>query len=121
MNITVTFRGMDHSNAIQEYAQEALEKVFKFIEKEPEPIKFEIILEAHRQHHHHKVEIRMHSKHFHFMIHHEGPDLYQEIDWVVKHLVDEIKKQKNKHLDERNHTPDPARHVEDDLFQKDKN
>jgi ribosomal subunit interface protein len=109
MNIQITFRGMDHSDAVENYVKIALEKVYKFIKKEPDPITFEIILEAHRQHHHHKAEIRLHSKHYRFLVEHEGPDLYTEIDYVVKHVIEEIKKEKGKALDKRNHTPEPLR------------
>lgn len=102
MNIRISFRGMEHSDALTTYTNEALEKVFKFIEREPEPIQVDVILEAHRQHHHHKVEIRMSSKHYHFLLAHEGPDIYQEIDHVVKVLIEDIKKIKGKNLDKRN-------------------
>lgn len=109
MNTQITFRGMDHSDSVENYTKVALEKLYKFIEKEPEPINLEIVLEAHRQHHHHKVEIRIRSKHYHFLVEHEGPDLYTEIDYVVKHLIEEIKKEKSKALDKRNEKPDPFR------------
>jgi len=109
MKIRISFRGMDHSNAAQEYIEKALQKIYKFIEKEPEPIQFDVILEAHRQHHHHKVEIRMRSKHNHFIVEHEGPDLYREVDHVIKRLIEDIKRKKGKYLDKRNHTPDPFR------------
>lgn len=116
MNVQITFRGMDHSNAAEDYVKQALEKTYKFLEKEPEPIQFEVILEAHREHTHHLVEIRIHSKHNHFIVKEEGSDLYAQIDRVVKILIEEIKKQKSKYLDKRNHTPDPFREppLEDD-------
>ena len=104
MNVQISFRGMDHSDSAENYVKQALEdKVFKLLEKEPEPIKFEVILEAHRAHTHHKVEIRLHSKHNHSIVEHEGDDLYCEIDHVVKVLAEDIKKNKGKYLDKRNH------------------
>lgn len=117
MNIQISFRGMDHSDLTEQYVRKALEKAYKFLEKEPEPIKFEVILEAHRAHTHHKVEIRMHSKHNHFIVEHEGDDLYCEIDHVVKVLIEDIKKNKGKYLDRRNHKPEIVQEedeVEDD-------
>ena len=101
MNIKISFRNMEHSDALTTYTHEALEKIFKFIEREPEPIQIDVILEAHKQHAHHKVEIRMSSKHYHFLLAHEGADIYQQIDHVVKVLIEDIKKTKGKNLDKR--------------------
>lgn len=108
MNIRISFRNMEHSDALATYTNEALQKIFKFIEKEPEPMHIDVILEAHRQHHHHKVEIRMSSKHYHFLLSHEGPDIYQEIDHVIKVLIEDIKKTKGKNLDKRHEKPTPT-------------
>lgn len=105
MNIKITFRNMEHSDALDTYTREGLEKIFKFIEKEPEPINIDVILEAHRQHHHHKVEIRMSSKHYHFLLAHEGPEIYKEIDHVIKVLIEDIKKEKGKMLSKRHEMP----------------
>ncbi|MCF7899909.1 HPF/RaiA family ribosome-associated protein [Candidatus Babeliales bacterium] len=106
MNIQISFRGMDHSDLAENYVHLALEKVAKYLEKEPDPITIEVLLEAHRVHAHHKVEIRIHSKHNHFIIKHEGEDLYYEIDHVIKVLIEEIKKNKNKNIDQRNQKAD---------------
>ncbi len=108
MNIRISFRNMEHSDALTQYTNEALEKVYKFIEREPEPIQIDVILEAHRQHAHHKVEIRMNSKHYHFLLAHEGPDIYLLIDHVIKILIEDIKKTKGKNLDKRYEKPTPC-------------
>lgn len=103
MNIRIAFRGMEHSDAIETYANNELEKLTKFLHKEPEPIYFDLVLEAGREHLHHKVELRVNSKHFHFITHREGKDLYKELDHVIKIMGQEIKKHKEKALDQRNH------------------
>jgi ribosomal subunit interface protein len=103
MNIRIAFRGMEHSNAIENYAHKELEKLTKFLHKEPEPIYFDLVLEADKHHLHHKVELRINSKHFHFITAREGKDLYQELDHVIKVMGREIKKHKEKALDKRNH------------------
>lgn len=110
MNVRISFRGMDHSDSIENYARKELEaKVFKLLTKEPEPISLDLVLSASHAHAHHEVELRISSKHNHFIVKHEGPDLYIELDRVVKITAEEIKKQKGKYLDKRNHTPDPFR------------
>jgi ribosomal subunit interface protein len=121
MKVQITFRAMEHSQAVEHYVQEGLQKLYKFLQKEPDPINIEVILEAHRQHHHHKVEIRIHSKHNHAIVEHEGPDLYQAIDYVIKHLIAEVKKQKDKFVDKHKHAGkvraiDIAADEEDDLL-----
>jgi ribosomal subunit interface protein len=106
MKIRIAFRGMEHSNAMEEYASNKMVKLEKFLQKEPEPLYVDLVLEAARQHHHHKVEIRINSKHHHIMVHSEGPDLYLQIDATVDKAVHEAKKDKERMLDARNHPKD---------------
>ena len=103
MKLRMAFRGMEHSNAMEEYANKKMEKLERFLQREPEPLYVDLVLEAARQHHHHKVELRINSKHHHIMVHSEGPDLYQQIDLVMDKAVHEAKKDKERMLDERNH------------------
>ena len=103
MNVRIAFRGMDHSNAMETYAREAMQKINTFLKSEHEPISLDCVLEAARQHHHHKVEIRLTSKHYHTVVVQEGPELYLLIDTAVKITVEDIKKQKDKALSKRNH------------------
>lgn len=106
MKIRMAFRGMEHSNAMEEYASKKLGKLEKFLQKEPEPLYVDLVLEAARQHHHHKVEIRINNKHHHIMVHSEGPDLYLQIDATVDKAVHEAKKDKERMIDARNHPKD---------------
>lgn len=103
MDIRIVFRHMEHSLAIENYARAALEKVTKFLQKEDNLIRIDLVLDAAHVHAHHKVELRLNSKHYHLIATQEGADLYQEIDHVVKTMVQEIKKHKEKHIDKRNH------------------
>ncbi len=103
MNIRITFRGMDHSDAMEAYVREGLQKVLHLLQKEQDPLVIECVLDAARQHHHHKVEIRLKSKHYHCVVAHEAPDMYPLIDHVIKVIVEDIKKQKDKAIDKRNH------------------
>ncbi len=104
MDIRIVFRGMDHSDAIESYINEELEhKVLKFLQKEDDLVHFDVVLDAGKIHAHHHVEIRLRSKHYHFVASHEGPDCYAVIDHVIKVVVEDIKKQKDRALSERNH------------------
>ncbi len=106
MLIKVTFRGMEHSDAAENYLKDSLKKVQHFLKNEHEPVTIECVLEAARQHHHHRAEILLKSKKYHCMVAQEGPELYLLIDYAVKVIVDDVKKQKDKALDKRNHPKD---------------
>ncbi len=104
MNLRIAFRHMDHSDSIEAYVKKELEeKVYKFLQHEDDQATIDVVLDAARIHHHHKVEIRLNSKHYHLIASNEGADLYEQIVIVVKLLVQEIKKQKERNLDKRNH------------------
>ena len=104
MNVRIAFRGMEHSDSIEEYARKELEhKVFKLVWNEPEPIFFDLVLGAAKTHAHHQVELRLNSKHNHFIVKHEGADMYLVLDHVIKIIAEEVKKNKSKYLDKRNH------------------
>lgn len=102
MNIRIVFRGMEHSASIETYVRKELEKVTKLLQKE-DVVSIDLVLDAGRQHHHHHAELRLSSHHYHLVASHEGADLYQEIDHVVKTMVHEVKKEKEKALDKRDH------------------
>lgn len=103
MNIRIAFRNMEHSTAIENYVKKELEKVTKYLKHEDDLVNIDVVLDAARTHHHHQVEFRLNSKHYHLIASHEGADLYQEIDQTVKIMVQEVKKHKEKALDKRNH------------------
>ena len=108
MNIKVVFRGMDHSNSIEEYARNELEdKIFKFLQNEPEPIFFDFIFSAGKPHSKHTAELRLNSKHNHYIVKNEDLDLYLAINHVIKITVAEIKKNKSKYFDKRDHPIKP--------------
>lgn len=115
MNIRIVFRHMEHSVAIENHVKKELEKVTKFLQKEDDLVAIDIVLDAARVHHHHRVEFRLNSKHYHLIATEEGADLYEQIDHVVKTMVHEIKKQKEKNLDKRNHPETLKTHEEEEL------
>lgn len=103
VDIRIAFRHMDHSVSIENYVRKELEKLTKFLQKEDDLIHIDFVLDASHVHAHHKVELRLNSKHYHLIASHEGPELYQEIDRVIKTMIQEIKKHKEKYIDQRNH------------------
>lgn len=110
MDIRITFRHTEHSVALENHARKELEKVTKLLQKEDDLIHIDFMLDAARVHAHHKVELRLNSKHYHLIASDEGADLYLLIDHVVKTMAHEIKKHKEKNLDKRNHPANPKEH-----------
>ena len=104
---------MEHSVALENHARKELEKVTKLLQKEDDLVHLDLVLDAARIHAHHKVELRLNSKHYHLIASEEGADLYLLIDHVIKTMTHEIKKQKEKNLDKRNHPAGPK----EDYFQ----
>lgn len=115
MNVRIVFRHMEHSVAIENHVKKELEKVTKFLQKEDDLVTIDIVLDAARVHHHHKVEFRLNSKHYHLIATEEGPELYEQIDHVIKTMVHEIKKQKEKNLDKRNHPQTLKAHIKEEM------
>ncbi len=107
MNVRIAFRGMEHSDSVENYANKEMEKLTKFLHKEPEPLSFDLVLQADKNHTHHKVELRLSGKNLNLVAAREGKDLYQEIDHVVKIMGKELQKNKEKALDKRNHPNTP--------------
>ena len=102
MNVRITFRGMEHSDSVENYAHKELGKLSKYLQKEPNSLDFDLVLEADKHHTHHKVELRLKGKGLHLVASREGKDLYQEIYHVIKIMGKEVKKHKEKMIDKRN-------------------
>ena len=103
MNISFVFRHMDRSIALENHTVKELERVKRFF-KEDENVSVDVVLDAARIHHHHKVEIRLHNtKGLHIIATEEGPDIYQAVEHTIKKILKEAKKHKEKMLDKRNH------------------
>jgi len=96
----ITFRGMSHSPVIEEYCNDQLSKVEEFIENEREPIRLDLVLEAERTHHHHRVELRIKTPNYDLISNYEGPDMYDVIDRVIDTMYHNLTQAKKKLVDE---------------------
>lgn len=99
MKIVFTFRHMESSPAMEGFVESKLPKVKRLLEKELEPVTLSVTLDAARQHHHHRVEMSLKSHNYDILVHHEGPELYKEIEIVADKLAAEIVKSKDKRID----------------------
>lgn len=103
--IQITFRHMEPSPIIEKNAYKHLEKLNKFLVAERTPIFIELVLEAQRVHHHHRVELRVKTPHYDVNVHREGPDLYLIMDEVITIAENDLRKAKEKRITENHSGP----------------
>ena len=104
MNIKITFRSMDHSDAIERYVREKIEKLYKFFKREnSDSIFISFTLEGHRTHHYFIAELKVKSAQYDLIAKKEGPEMYVMIDNVVNIMDKEISREKEKHVSSMKH------------------
>lgn len=86
MNITITFRHMDATDAVKGYATEKIAKIQRFLRA---PLKGQVTLSC--QHDRlHRVEVDIHAGHDHFHAHETSADMYASIDKVIDKVERQI-------------------------------
>lgn len=100
MQKRIAFRGMESTPVLEEFANKHLEKVEKVLEGERTPIYIDLVLEPSTVHAHHKVELRVKTPNYELVAHHEGPEMYQEIDRVTDKMIKEIRRAKERMVDD---------------------
>lgn len=103
MHKRITFRNMDHAAAIENYANEHLGKIEKFLEGEPSPISIDLVMEPSKTREHNRVELRVKTPHYDLIAHHEGPQFYKQLDHVIDVMLQQLLQAKRKRIDERDH------------------
>jgi ribosome hibernation promoting factor len=86
MNIAITFRQMDTTEAVKAYATDKVAKLQKFLRH---PIKAQVTLGC--QNHDHCAEVDMHAGHEHYHARESSEDMYASIDKVVDKLERQIR------------------------------
>lgn len=106
MKVAISFQQMEHSDALENYVIEKLEKISELLKNEDQrPLHVDVFLKARKQHPHHEVEIHLKAAHFSIDAHDEEPDMYIAIDKTVDRIIGMIKKQKSK-LKDKMHRPE---------------
>jgi ribosomal subunit interface protein len=101
MTRRIAFRHIDSTPVLEEFAHKHLDKLHKFLDHERAPVSIDLVLDVATVHAHHKAELRVKTPDYDLIAHHEGPDMYQEIDRVVDIMLGEIRRVKNKLMHER--------------------
>jgi putative sigma-54 modulation protein len=86
MNISITFRQMDATDAVKGYATEKVSKLQKFLRQ---PLHGQVTLSCQKMIH--MVEVDLHSGGQHYHAHESSEDMYATIDKVVDKLERQIR------------------------------
>jgi putative sigma-54 modulation protein len=96
MNIGITFRHTEPSEAVKEYAKEKIAKLQKFLRQ---PIQANVTFDMERLDH--VVEVRISSGADRFNGSEQNPDMYASIDMVVDKLERQIRSGKEQHASKK--------------------
>ena len=102
MNKRIVFRNMEHSDVMEAYANEKLEKVIAFLENDRGPVHIDLYLEPSRVHEHHRVELHVKSAEYDLnsSYEREGMPFYEVLDHVIDVMYEQLHKAKRRHVDE---------------------
>lgn len=100
MEVHVTFRHMDASDALRDYS---MEKVGRIVGKYlPNATEAHVILDSsNRSRQHNIAEINLHAYRFDISAHAENPDLYAAIDFAVDKVEAQLRKHKDRITDRK--------------------
>ena len=87
MNISITFRQMDATDAVKGYATDKVSKMQRFLRS---PMKGQVTLSC-QQDRLHRVEVEIHAGRAHFHAHETSEDMYASIDKVLDKLERQIR------------------------------
>ncbi len=90
MNIAITFRHMDSTEAVKTYATDKVAKIQKFLRQ---PLKGQVTLST--QHRMHSAEVVVHSGPEHFHATETSEDMYASIDKVIDKIEAQIRHAKS--------------------------
>lgn len=105
MNVQITFRNMESSKILEEYAQEQLQKVYDFLEHEREPIFVELVFQAAKARAHHHAELRIKTPDYYLVTDYEAQEMYDVLDRVVDTMYRKMT-EKRKELQDKGKTID---------------
>lgn len=95
----ITFRHMDHSSVMENYANEQLAKIEEFLANEREPVYLDLMLEPSKTREHNRVELRIKTPHYEKVSDYEGPKFYDVLDRVIDIMYKELHEEKRRQHD----------------------
>jgi putative sigma-54 modulation protein len=108
MRISYTFRNMESSDGIKNYASEKIGKIQRYM-RAPMHAEFTFSMERHL----HRVEVNVTGDGHQYAAHGESEDMYATIDQVVDKIDRQVRDTKATEIDRRRHGGESLRHPED--------
>ncbi|HQY64449.1 MAG: ribosome-associated translation inhibitor RaiA [Myxococcales bacterium] len=110
MNIAITFRQMETTEAVKSYATEKVAKIQKFLRQ---PMKAQVTLSVQKTLHFAEVEVHSGSEHFH--AHEQSEDMYASIDRVIDKLERQVRETKSAERSSRKGADRASQHLLPDV------
>lgn len=103
MKKSITFRNMDHSDVMERYAEDQLEKIVNFLENDRGPVFIDLIFEPSKNREHHRIELRVKAAEYDLVSNYEyqGEAFYDTLDRVVDVMYHELHEKKDKRIGDR--------------------
>lgn len=100
MNIAITFRHLEPSEAVKQYAHDKVAKLQKFLRQ---PMKASVTLALEKLEH--VIEVNISSGSAHFQAKEQSEDMYASIDKVVDKIERQIRSDKDANLSKKRSAP----------------
>ena len=101
MDKRVTFKGIEHSDAVENYASDQLSKVIEFLSNERSPVYIDLMFRPSKLRAHHFVQLRVKSPNYDIISSYEGTDFYDTVDRVIDVMYHELRERKKRLCDDR--------------------
>ncbi|MFC1842363.1 HPF/RaiA family ribosome-associated protein [Candidatus Dependentiae bacterium] len=101
MHKRITFKRMEHSSVLEDYANQQLSRVEEFLKNERTPVYIDLVFEPSHVHSHHKIELRIKSPNYDRISNYEGTDFYHTLDRVIDVMYKELHEEAKKRVDDR--------------------
>lgn len=103
MNKRIVFRNMDHSDVMENYANQQLHKIEEFLSHVNKPIVIDLYFEPSKVHEHHRVELHVRCGHYDLnsSYEHEGTNFYDVLDRVIDVMYRNLHEEKRKYDDQK--------------------
>lgn len=95
----------EHSHEMEQYINNNLEKIEKFLSNERSPIYIAVVVTPGKIHAHNRVEVLVKTPHYEAFTEEEGPKPYEVIDIVLDRMFEKLTEEKRKFV-ERSRTVD---------------
>lgn len=101
---------MDADRVIEDYIDKHLSKIEQFLQNEKTPIDIDVTIVPSKTREHHRIEVRVYAPpHYDLIaeIEKEGTDFYDAINIVMDKMINQLRKAKERRIEDRNHGKPP--------------